>query len=154
MNAIVLHAPTAETMVALGRDFAPGLRAGGTIYLNGDLGAGKTMFVGGVLQGLGFSGAVKSPTYTLVEPYEFSEFTVYHFDLYRLRAAEELEFLGIRDYSAAGGVLIVEWPQRGEGFLPAADVVCAFTIGADTARTLSLSAHTAVGNAMLERYRD
>lgn len=91
------------------------------IFLVGELGAGKTTLVRGILRGFGWSGTVKSPTYTLLEPYELQQRNVYHFDLYRLADAEELEYLGIRELIDAG-MLLFEWPDRGEGLLPAADI--------------------------------
>jgi tRNA threonylcarbamoyladenosine biosynthesis protein TsaE len=90
----------------------------GIVYLRGDLGTGKTTLVRGLLRGLGYQGAVRSPTYTLIEPYDEVDPPVVHLDLYRLSDPEELEYLGLRDLLDRPGLILVEWPERGAGALP------------------------------------
>jgi tRNA threonylcarbamoyladenosine biosynthesis protein TsaE len=93
-----------------------------TVYLHGNLGAGKTTLVRGFLRMMNHVGAVKSPTYTLLEPYRTASGDVFHFDLYRLKSPEELEFLGFDEIFAGSGYKFVEWPEQGTGWLPPANV--------------------------------
>jgi tRNA threonylcarbamoyladenosine biosynthesis protein TsaE len=93
------------------------------VFLNGELGAGKTTLVRGVLRAAGYTGAVKSPTFTVVEEYFIGERKILHFDLYRLADPEELEWIGIRDYMAQESLCFIEWSALGHGFLPEADFI-------------------------------
>jgi len=115
-------------MLEAGKQFAIQLKPGMLVFLVGDLGAGKTTLVRGVLQGLGHKGAVKSPTYNLVEPYTINGMPVFHFDLYRVRDAEELEYMGMRDYLNEASICFVEWPVNGGDLLPEPDFLVEINI--------------------------
>lgn len=108
-------------MLAYGAALATHLNGNEMIWLSGELGVGKTTLARGVLRGLGFNGSVKSPTYTLIEPYEFSGIFVYHLDFYRIESPEELEYLGLDDLLADRAIKLVEWPERAGSRLPAPD---------------------------------
>jgi tRNA threonylcarbamoyladenosine biosynthesis protein TsaE len=119
------------------------------IYLEGDLGAGKTTLVRGLLRALGHQGTVRSPTYTLMEPYQVAGRELFHLDLYRLADPGELEYLGVRELLDGGGALLVEWPEQGRGGLPAADLVVRIshlTVG----RRLTFAALSPGGRRLLE----
>ena len=123
-------------------------RCNSASYLEGELGAGKTAFARALLEGLGYRGRVPSPTYTLVEPYTAGGFQVLHADLYRLRDPAELDALGIADQFGAGSVLLVEWPVRGQGRLPSADIRLSLSIAAG-GRKAVLDGLTGPGSRLL-----
>lgn len=114
----------AEATTALGRSLAAALSdvSGVVVYLHGDLGAGKTTLARGLLRGLGVQGSIRSPTYTLMEPYSLEGREALHLDLYRLQDPRELHNLGLDDYPPASTLWLVEWPEKGANLLPAADV--------------------------------
>ncbi|RON01079.1 tRNA (adenosine(37)-N6)-threonylcarbamoyltransferase complex ATPase subunit type 1 TsaE [Pseudomonas brassicacearum] len=138
MSEVTLYLANEDAMVALGNRIAQVTKGHGIIFLGGDLGAGKTTLSRGIIRGLGHVGAVKSPTFTLVEPYEIGDIRAFHFDLYRLVDPEELEFLGIRDYLEDDALCLIEWPQKGAGFLPKPDLTITISPH-DSGRSLNLS---------------
>lgn len=140
--------PDEPALLALGAELAGALQPGLVVDLVGDLGMGKTTLARGVLRALGHGGAVKSPTYTLVEPYDLEDWPLYHFDLYRLSDPEELEFMGIRDYFSGDSVALVEWPQRGQGFLPPSDLVVTIALEG-RGRRVEISASSESGTLCL-----
>lgn len=109
-------------MLLLGAKIGKYLAAGTIVYISGDLGAGKTTLCRGILAGKGHTKKVKSPTYTLVESYHLSPSMIYHFDLYRLSDPDELEYIGYRDYLDGQAICLVEWPEKGLGWLPKPDI--------------------------------
>jgi len=112
------HVADESAMLAYGAALARDLAPDDLVFLVGDLGAGKTTLARGILRGLGFDGHVKSPTYTLVEPYEFGAMRVYHFDFYRIKDREELEYIGLDDLLGERAIKLIEWPERAFGRLP------------------------------------
>ncbi len=149
----VFDAPNEQALLAIAEGLSRCQVEGLTLYLQGELGMGKTTFSRGVINGFGHRGAVKSPTYTLVEPYEFGAIIVYHFDLYRLGDPEELEYMGIRDYFSDNSLCLIEWPQRGAGILKGPDIVVHFSVQGQ-GRRLHWQAMNALGRAVAQQWCD
>lgn len=137
---------------ALGAALVPAMVPGLTIYLRGDLGAGKTTLVRGLLEGLGHCGAVRSPTYTLIEPYTVSNLNFYHFDFYRFTDPEEFLDAGLDEYFAGDGVCLVEWPDLAAPLVPPADFEIRLEPEGE-GRRASLVALTERGRTCLSRIR-
>lgn len=134
--------------VALAQRLAACLKPGMVIYLYGDLGAGKTTLVRGVLNALGYTSRVKSPTYTLVESYRIAGLDLRHFDLYRLHDEEEWETAGFRDEFDGHNIFFIEWPEHALGLIPPADVKIDFEILAQ-GRKVAIQADTSTGRECL-----
>ncbi len=120
------------------------------VTLHGDLGAGKTTLTRHLLQALGVTGRIKSPTYTIVESYEATAFAIWHFDFYRFNDPQEWEDAGFRDIFASPGLKLAEWPQKAEALLPQADLDIALLTEDETARRVTLTAYTPRGAALVQ----
>ncbi len=146
--------PDEAATLALGQRLAHSLQAGLVIYLHGDLGAGKTALTRAIIQACGHQGKVKSPTYTLAEPYQIQlqgrVVTCMHFDLYRMHNPEELIEAGFRDDFNANSICFVEWPEKAGALLPPADISIHFEI-LDEGRLIELCFHTKAGQICLDR---
>ena len=142
-----------RAMLAFGKSVARALVPRLVITLSGDLGVGKTTLARGVLQGLGFGGLVKSPTYAMLEPYQLDLGAVYHFDLYRMSDPEELEFLGYRDCLRDAYLCLVEWPERSDGYLSKIDLELSIISEGDT-RIVTIRSHTPAGKITNEHLQN
>ena len=153
MKQLEYFLPDEAATIAIGSGLADVLKSATVqqalvVYLNGDLGAGKTTLTRGFVRGMGHVGNVKSPTYTLVEPYELGEWRVFHFDLYRLADAEELEYMGIRDYFNNDCCCFIEWPEKGTGLLAKADLIINLAYQ-DEQRVIKLQAESVHGENVM-----
>lgn len=143
------HLADEAATLAFGARLAGELKPGMTFYLEGDLGAGKTTLVRGLLRALGHTGRVKSPTYTLVESYSVTGFEVFHFDLYRMHDPREWLDAGFRDVNDGLAVSLIEWPEKAAGWLPSPDVIIRLRIN-DDSREVECEAHSPRGTHYLE----
>ena len=146
MSEVTLYLADEQAMSDFGARIARVTQGHGLIFLEGNLGMGKTTLSRGIIRGLGHVGAVKSPTFTLVEPYEIGDIRAFHFDLYRLVDPEELEFLGIRDYFDDDALCLIEWPDKGAGFLPKPDLTITIS-PQDSGRSLNILSQGSRGEA-------
>jgi tRNA threonylcarbamoyladenosine biosynthesis protein TsaE len=146
VSEVTLYLADEQAMSDFGARIARITQGHGLIFLEGNLGMGKTTLSRGIIRGLGHAGAVKSPTFTLVEPYEIGDIRAFHFDLYRLVDPEELEFLGIRDYFEDDALCLIEWPEKGAGFLPKPDLTITIS-PQDSGRSLKILSQGSRGEA-------
>ena len=143
-----LKLPDAAATTRLGAALARGVEPGRVLHLTGDLGTGKTTLVRGLLRALGVQGAVKSPTYTWVEPYELSRLDLYHFDFYRFADRTEWLSSGLREYFRPDAFCIVEWPEKAGALLPPPDLLVALSYDGE-ARSASVTSRSPAGESWL-----
>jgi tRNA threonylcarbamoyladenosine biosynthesis protein TsaE len=139
-----------QAMLEFASRVAKAIESGAVIFLNGPLGAGKTTFTRGFLRAFGYHGKVKSPTYTLVEPYEFDGQVIFHFDFYRLDNASELEHIGLNEYFTRHSICLIEWPEKGFPLLPTPDVICDIAFAGE-GREVRVEAGTERGERILAK---
>ncbi|MEI6894645.1 MAG: tRNA (adenosine(37)-N6)-threonylcarbamoyltransferase complex ATPase subunit type 1 TsaE [Colwellia sp.] len=153
MKQLEYFLPDEAATIAIGSGLAEVLKKATVqqaliVYLKGELGAGKTTLTRGFVRGMGHEGHVKSPTYTIVEPYELAQWRVFHFDLYRLADPEELEYMGIRDYFNNDCCCFIEWPEKGLGLLAKADLIINIAYQ-DEQRVIKLQAESTRGDHVM-----
>jgi tRNA threonylcarbamoyladenosine biosynthesis protein TsaE len=144
-----VHLPDARATQSLGERLAAMLQAGQSLHLSGDLGSGKTTLARGIIFAFGFSGPVKSPTYTLVEPYVDSRLSFYHFDFFRFRHPSEWHEAGFRECFNERSICVVEWPEKAAGLVPEPDLHIRLAIASDGGRDATIEAMTAAGRSHL-----
>jgi tRNA threonylcarbamoyladenosine biosynthesis protein TsaE len=149
-NGITLQLADETATLAYAQRLANALQSGMVIYLQGELGAGKTTLVRGILNALGYHGRVKSPTYTLLEPYSVGDFELRHFDLYRLHSPAEWQEAGFDDEFDGKCIFLIEWPQQALGFLPAADLLVELEV-LPVGRVLNIQANSTSGEQCLQQ---
>lgn len=142
---------TSAAMQKLGGRLASVCDAGCVIYLQGELGAGKTTLTRGFLRQFGYSGHVKSPTFNLFEIYQLKEQLICHFDLYRLTNPEELLYIGAADYFTGDNICLIEWPEHGKGFLQSADLLCKLDFAEDGGRLVEIVAISSKGKENIKK---
>lgn len=138
-------------MLAFGAQLGVAMAGEGAVHLTGQLGAGKTTLCRGLLRAMGHEGAVKSPTFTLVEPYKVGLCEVYHFDLYRLADPSELDYIGVEEYFGPGRLCLIEWPERAAGYLPAHDLEISIDVLGEK-RNISIRANSAHGEQICRQW--
>ncbi|TAK75729.1 MAG: tRNA (adenosine(37)-N6)-threonylcarbamoyltransferase complex ATPase subunit type 1 TsaE [Gammaproteobacteria bacterium] len=146
--SLIKYLATEEEVLQFAAQIAKAIPDGAILFLHGPLGAGKTTFTRGFLRGLGFQHKVKSPTYTLVEPYDIAGRPIFHFDFYRLRDAQELEHIGIHEYFFPSSICLIEWAEKGMPLLPVADLDCYIEV-METGRKMRIEAASERGRAIL-----
>lgn len=152
MNKLLVSLADENAQLDFGASVARVVEPGMVVYLKGELGAGKTTLVRGLIHALGYEDSVTSPTYTLVESYRLPKVTIHHFDLYRLETPEELDFIGLRDYLTADAISLIEWPERGGPDLPEADLCCTIGVLDDGhGRRIDVVANSEQGQQVLEQ---
>lgn len=146
---MIIKIPNEQSMLDFGATLAKASKQGAIIYLIGDLGAGKTTLARGFLRACGHTGAIRSPTYTLVETYSLPEMEIFHIDLYRLSDPEEVEYLGLTDLMTETAVGLIEWPERARGMIPQADISCTIHFDGDESREIKIDVHSIRGEKIL-----
>jgi tRNA threonylcarbamoyladenosine biosynthesis protein TsaE len=148
MHALGLEFSNEKQCVLSAKKLAKCLFSPSIITFSGEIGAGKTTFIRAMLKGLGVSAAIKSPTFSIVESYTMSSFSIHHFDLYRIQDETELDYIGFRDYFENSGIVLIEWPERALGSISEIDLQCELLIKGDE-RVMNITSLTATGEQIM-----